>query len=77
MPSLFPYNSIFMFRVFWLVIACCIACCTVLFGAPRLRRIPLSGNAVSGFAVSGSTLYVWGEDAFAVDLNDGKRNLGS
>jgi len=55
-----------MLRVF-----CLLVWCGTLIAAPR--TIHLTGNQIAGFAVSGETLYVWGEDAFAVDLRNGKQ----
>ncbi len=57
-----------MFRVFCSTLWCC-----ALLGAPHARTIPLSGNDIAGFALGADTLFVWGQDAFAVDLRSGKR----
>ena len=72
MTNLIPYNSIFMLDFFGRVLVCCTAFAT-LSAAADSRPIPLSGNAISGFAVAGSTLYVWGDGAFAIDLRNGHR----
>jgi hypothetical protein len=59
-----------MLRVFLMGWACC-ALLDAENSATITRSIPLSGNDVAGFALSAGKLYVWGEDAFEIDLQSG------
>jgi hypothetical protein len=54
-------------------VLCSILWSCALLAGPRTHTIPLSGNEIAGFAVQGNTLFVWGEDVFAIDLHSGKR----
>jgi hypothetical protein len=59
-----------MLRIFWTTILCCTSV-IVIGAAPRTRTIPLPGAAIAGFALTGNTLYTWGEDAYRIDLPGG------
>jgi len=47
--------------------------CSSLPAAGHTRTIPLAGTEVTGFALDGNSLFVWGQDVYRVDLRSGKR----
>jgi hypothetical protein len=61
-----------MFRIFCSLLWCCGVVSAQQSGSPA-RTFPLSGNRIAGFALAADTLFVWGDDAFAIDLRNGRR----